>query len=259
VTSILDAADKDPSQPGLREQLEQSLDFVVDDEVVADSCMQASLPTVQDTVVMLRFGLARLESKPGTAEMLILKTRLHNAMKRLGSFQLATCGTPEFNAAAWHQFRSVDLCRELINCLSDGRTDAAEVIWARHATEYDLPSEMITILSSIPEHFPLGRAIGWLAKHVYPRAMPQHHAHVLEWTNTRARSLEICEKTAWPENALKLVNACGCILEAHGCGHPDFRHPSLCTCRTLISFLCPCAFLQVWRHGQDGSTHVHTV
>lgn len=143
VTSLLDAADKDPTLPNLLEDLKESLAFVDDDELVVDSCLQASLASVATTKDILTFGLQRLEREQSpkstgavldqttgsgldASEVATLRTRLHNAIKRLSSYELAVEGAT-FNAPEWHHFRSVDLCRELVNCLVNGRFATAQV------------------------------------------------------------------------------------------------------------------------------------
>ena len=238
VTSLLDAGDKNPEEPGLLDDLKTSLGFLKEAEVIVDSCLQASMPTVQSTLKMLQYGLERIEGdEVSTAEdKALMKTRVYNAIKRLGTYQMANPGG--FAAQEWHKFCSVDLCRELISCLSQGRIATAEIIWRRHAYEYDLFSELHSILSSIPEQYPIEKYVDWLAKEVFPNTTPQHHTFAVDWICSRARGLELCQKATWPSNALTLVDACKSILRVHGYGRNTIQKASITTPGGQADQLC---------------------
>ena len=90
------------------------------------------------------------------------------------------------------------------------------VIWRRHHMEYDLISEVMGILRSIPESVPHVQYIEWLRDDVLPWTLPQHHAFIMDWINDRARAFELQDKAAWPRNALELVDASSCIFERYG-------------------------------------------
>ncbi len=104
----------------------------------------------------------------------MLQLRLACAIKRLGTFQMAM-GSAAFSAEQWHHFRSVDLVREMMSCLAQGRIGTAIVIWERHNTEYDMGSHVVSVLSSIPDHVPSSLFVDWLRRGAGPAAPPAPH------------------------------------------------------------------------------------
>lgn len=242
VTSLLDAADKDPSNEETLGQLIEHLEPITDEEIFVESCMNASLPSVQHTLTILEFAMKRLKSNEAneatssarsdggrpspsptgdgqSSERDLLQARLHGAVKRLGTFQLAV--PQQFHAHAWHRFRNADLSREITSMLSASMCQMVATIWHRHTLEYDMISEVPGILPSIPESTPHTEYLQWLRDDVFPYALPQHHRLILDWVNIRARSFELYEKESWPENALEMIDAAGSVMQRFGHGSPE--------------------------------------
>lgn len=86
-----------------------------------------------------------------------------------------------FDAHAWHTFRIADLSRLITTMLSEENLRNVRIVWARHYLEYDLVTEIPTILSCIRNTATPGDYIPWLNEDVLPVALPQHHAEILEW------------------------------------------------------------------------------
>ena len=116
----------------------------------------------------------------------------------------------------WHRFREADLSREITAFLAASKLEIVKTIWRRHHLEYDLITEIAVIIPAIPESVPPVEYLQWLEEDVFPQALPQHHQFIMDWVNVRARTYELYHKESWPENAINLVNACGCIIERHG-------------------------------------------
>jgi hypothetical protein len=255
VTSVLDAADKDPSSPDTLKLLMEHLEPITDEEMLVDSCLTASLPSVESTLSILEYGLKRLDAlesddvstsartpSPNSStnsEIAMMsdrdrqKSRLLGVISRLGTYKLAVPASP-FNAHDWHHFQNAELDRELNSMLSGSQCKIVTTIWHRHALTYDLISQVPAFLPSIPESTPPGEYLAWLRDDVFPYALPQHHRMILDWVNIRARSFELYEKAAWPENAMEMIDAASCVMQRLGFGGGS-GSGSVLPCRTIAS------------------------
>eukprot|EP00050_Salpingoeca_kvevrii_P009112 m.307220 g.307220 ORF g.307220 m.307220 type:complete len:2402 (-) comp19836_c0_seq1:32-7237(-) len=232
-TSILDRADR-TVEPSIAVELRQTLDSISDLEFVVDSCLQACLPSVGETLSVLEYALDRLQTA-GQEASLVWKCRILGTIKRLGTFQLAAKDV--FDVEGWHRFRDVDLVREVMTCWSQGRVSTAVIIWDRHLHEYDLIAHVASVLSSIPEDTQSDAILPWLSS-VCSSAIRQQHAAILRWTANRARLLELTEKAAWPRNALNLIDATASLCSLYGTNAPQLWPSETATPAELADRLC---------------------
>ena len=204
-TALLDRSLSSPSA-ALQPQLSDCLAKIEDLDFVVDTTMQACFPDVQTHSAVLldllkRLGVAKSRDKDS---LLGLAARVQNTLKRLGTFQLGMTG--EFDAQQWQTFRTSDLTREVISALSKGRVASALIIWTRHAIEYDMASQLVSILSAVPDSIPLAQISAWLANDVMPSVEPQHHLFLLSWVERRCHAMERLEPAHWPASALQLID-----------------------------------------------------
>lgn len=213
-TAVLDRADKATDETILGE-LKACLDDVEDIEFVVDSVLQASLPDVLSVKSALEYGLQRIAQDTSAGGDSMMRSRILGAMKRLATYQMAAPAGQALHPHDWHRFRTVDLLRETVGAITNGRVGTATVIWTRHRVEYSLAEHIPSLLSSIPDWLGSAVFLPWLRDHVFAHTIREHHGFVLDWVARRARSLELTEKAAWPGNSLALIAATSDLLQLH--------------------------------------------
>lgn len=161
-----------------------------------------------------RYGLQRI-ARDGSGGDSMLRSRVLGAMKRLATYQMAAPAGDRLQTHDWHRFRTVDLLRETVSSISNGRIGTATVIWTRHRVEYSLAEHIPSLLSSIPDWLGSEVFLPWLRDHVFAHTIREHHGFVLDWVTRRARALELTEKAAWPANSLALIAAANDLLQLH--------------------------------------------
>ncbi|EDQ91102.1 uncharacterized protein MONBRDRAFT_24036 [Monosiga brevicollis MX1] len=227
VNHVLNQLDLKPTIE-LRQELEVSLEAMDDLEFVVTSALNASLPSVHETMLIFQYAEGRLRAAAaeGTApehELHELTSRVLCAVKRLGTYNMMTSSSA-FDSADWHRFRQTDLLRELTNSLAAHRIDVANTIWTRHESEYDLAASADLILDAMPDALQSKFLIPFLRDEVFPRLQRQHHAFALEWLHTRATMMELTEKNEWPACAIELIETGESIIAANGFSKTNAQH-----------------------------------
>ncbi|XP_074632538.1 kinetochore-associated protein 1-like [Acropora palmata] len=188
---------------------------IKDDEYVCRFCLQAELPSLEETFDLLSYARKRIsqdqckkEAPCGTPSPLL--TEVLEALDRLATFEMAF-GIENFSGQQWHYFVTTDLLAELIKCLLSGKVTSAVIIWIRHQTQFRpqfTEEKLETLLASINQGLPSSAIIPWLQDDLVPfvsKVLPQGLRMLASWLEQRARNMELSEKDGWPQNALKLA------------------------------------------------------
>lgn len=204
-------------------KLKDCLTQIKDDEYVCRCCLQASLPTLDETFDLLSYARKRISSNSGVhsqkegpcGKPSRLLTEVLEALDRLATFEMAF-GVENFSGPQWQYFASVDLLVELTKCLLSSKVTSAVIIWRRHqshfVTQFSM-EKLESLIGSIPEDLHSSIVIPWLQDDLVPfisKAFPSGLRMLASWLEQRAKNMELSEKEGWPQNALQLASVLLC-------------------------------------------------
>ncbi|KAJ7374444.1 Kinetochore-associated protein 1 [Desmophyllum pertusum] len=200
-------------------KLKNCLAQIKDDDYVCRCCLQAALPSLEETFDLLSYARKRIsinngvqvqkEGPCGTPSHLL--TEVLEALDRLATFEMAF-GIEHFSGTQWQYFVSADLLVELTKCLLSSKVTSAVIIWRRHQSQF-IPQfsveKLESLLGSICQGLPSSTIIPWLQDDLVPfvsKVLPQGLRMLANWLEQRARNMELSEKEGWPQNALQLAS-----------------------------------------------------
>ncbi|XP_078352521.1 kinetochore-associated protein 1-like isoform X2 [Oculina patagonica] len=200
-------------------KLKDCLAQIKDDEYVCRCCLQAALPSLEETFDLLSYARKRIstnngvqvqkEGPCGTPSCLL--TEVLEALDRLATFEMAF-GIESFSGTQWQYFVSADLLVELTKCLLSSKVTSAVIIWRRHQSQFIAQfsiEKLESLLGSISQGLPSSTIIPWLQDDLVPfvsKVLPQGLRMLASWLEQRARNMELSEKEGWPQNALQLAS-----------------------------------------------------
>ncbi|ORX95635.1 hypothetical protein K493DRAFT_371980 [Basidiobolus meristosporus CBS 931.73] len=192
------------------------LSKIEDDAFVIDFALQIVFPNYQNTYKLLAYARSlvyAIESKKATTASSVSVFNVHQAFRRLGTWQLIgfiTHETPRgietqsFNGKDWQAFRTSNMVEVARNLVAKGRIKQAMVIWRRHHIDEKLVEHVDEILCNMPDNTPASEFISWIRNEIMmPIQRMEDRVKLATWIEQRARLLELKEKK--PHNALEVI------------------------------------------------------
>ncbi|RKO93327.1 rough deal protein C-terminal region-domain-containing protein, partial [Blyttiomyces helicus] len=202
----------------------EDLSRVTDDSFCIDFCLRAVVPTHHAVYSLLSYArslVQDIEKKEDTTATPGAALSVHQAIRRLGTYQLVASVRNSFDGADWQRFRVSEMSDEMRQFVCDGDMQKAIIVWRRHhlgkrimeleADDMELgvglkaklgfPDEQLLesiedILADIPDDMPPNDFVPWLRHEVLP-------VRIAVWIERRARIVEMQEKR--PHNALHVI------------------------------------------------------
>ncbi|KAK3751477.1 hypothetical protein QZH41_009193 [Actinostola sp. cb2023] len=194
-------------------ELKECLSKIKEDEYVINCCLQAVLPTIEETYTTLRYARERASQKDtasGTTRYPRLLNEILTVLDKLVTFQNAY-GVKQFSGSRWHSFRHADLLAEVQSCFGQSEVSSAVTIWRKHQSSFakDFSMEKLeSLFGSIGQNLQSSLIVPWLRDYLVPfvfKVLPQGIDVLALWLEQRARKMELSEKRGWPSNALDLI------------------------------------------------------
>ncbi|KAL7836428.1 hypothetical protein AOLI_G00277120 [Acnodon oligacanthus] len=184
----------------LVEEAKTNLMKIMDEQYVAQYCLNAFWPTLSTAEEMLNYAANRFPS-----------SQIQSALAKLATF-CNLYGSDNFNGVSWIEFlNSTDYLKIVLRFLREGNLSRAQYLWLRHecefASKFDERS-LNALLNSIPSDIPSQDLSIWLKGVVIPfmwKVLPKGQRILAKWLELRARDLELTEKNCWPQNGLVLA------------------------------------------------------
>ncbi|KAG7167662.1 Kinetochore-associated protein 1-like [Homarus americanus] len=201
------------------EELLATLGKIQDSEFVTSLCIQASLPDLVTTKMVLNYAKGRLVNSIKSEE----GDQLSNLMQRVSetTYRLQTFENifPSSDIQHWLVFSSSDMLVEFVEHLGRGNLDSASTLWHRHQYEFSHQVDQLCvsqILDAFPHNVPSSVLCNWLPKNVLSdlvKFCPSSMEIIATWGDNRVKRLEVLERSAWPSNGLTLANTIISVLE----------------------------------------------
>lgn len=198
----------------LIDDLEETLQNLVNIDFIAKCCLAASPPNLRQTHRILCIAKDRISKVASTERN--ERNRVLNevlfTLNRLETFQMVF-GESKFSSPIWRSFSKGDMLHKVTQALSEGNLSTAAIIWVRHHFEFErhFTSEKLqSILSSLRIDISSSSIVSWLKLYLVPFVIgsinDRRALYVLaSWIEQRVVSLELSEMENWPMNGIAMA------------------------------------------------------
>ncbi|KAM7302442.1 kinetochore-associated protein 1 [Ixodes scapularis] len=177
---------------------------------VARCCVETQIATPSAVVGLFLFLQEHLSATecPDCAERDALCAEITSLLNRVTTYRLLQSSQ---TTGGWLSFSRADLLQEMSSCFRNEDVPSALLIWARHQDQFiaHLDCEAtLFLLNAIPSTIRVSVLVGWLEESFLPcilQNVPEAVQGVCLWIVSRALSIELNEKAAWPSGAVNLL------------------------------------------------------
>ncbi|CAN8021718.1 hypothetical protein HPB47_009711 [Ixodes persulcatus] len=177
---------------------------------VARCCVETQIATPSAVVGLFLFLQEHLSATecPDCAERDALCAEIASLLNRVTTYRLLQLNQ---TMSGWLSFSRADLLQEMSSCFRNEDVPSALLIWARHQDQFvaSLDREAVLfLLNAVPSTMRVSVLVGWLEESFLPcilQNVPEAVQDVCLWIVSRALSIELYEKAAWPSGAVKLL------------------------------------------------------
>ncbi|XP_068100250.1 kinetochore-associated protein 1 [Hyperolius riggenbachi] len=201
----------------LVDEAKDSLHKIKDDHFVAEYCVNAPWPTYRTAFDMLNYAKSRMQRKEDRSfpvlpdDSPVSITDVMRAQARLATYYGAF-GPDKFSGIAWIEFlNNSEILKDVMHQLEEMNLPCAQYLWLRHQAEFEskFDEKMLEkVLSTIPANISSQELCLWFKNILIPfvrRVVPKGQKIIAKWLEHRARSLELTDKSNWPENGYEMA------------------------------------------------------
>ncbi|XP_025018823.1 kinetochore-associated protein 1 [Python bivittatus] len=235
---LASAGSEDPSAwLELVPQAKETLNKIKDNQFVVEYCINTPWPTYETAQEMLNYARMRMLKKEDAAinhllnvDPASLLTEVLQTQAKLTTF-LGAFGPEKYSGRTWSEFLNTkNVFGHILLQLRGGNLSSAQYLWLRHQAELErsFSVEMLgDLIDSLSGALSLKELCLWLKEVVIPfvrRVLPQGQKRIAKWLEERARSLELTDKTNWPENGLEMAQVLFTSKDVGEIGLTSFSH-----------------------------------